>query len=69
MFRIVVSGTSKKGDRNHFEDLTLGKFEENDIFLAVFDGHCGREAAVYARDNLWDNIKSMKSFIVINQKR
>ena len=48
MFRIVVSGKSKKGDRNHFEDFTLGKFEGNDI-LAVFDGHCGREAAVYAR--------------------
>ena len=60
--RIVVSGKSKKGDRNYFEDLTLGKFEKNNIFLAVFDEHCGREAAVCARDNLWDYIKSMKEF-------
>ena len=60
--RIVVSSKSKKGDRNHFEDLTLGKLEGNDIFLAVFDGHWGREAVVYTRDNLWDNIKSMKEF-------
>ena len=30
----------------------------------MFDGHCGREAAVYAHDNLWDNIKSMKEFYI-----
>lgn len=31
-------------------------------FFAVFDGHGGRDAAIFARDNLWDNIKKQKGF-------
>ena len=57
-----MSGTSKLSDCKHFEDINLGKFEEKNIFLAVFDGHCGKEAAMYPHNNLWDNIKSIKEF-------
>ncbi|XP_055513688.1 protein phosphatase, Mg2+/Mn2+ dependent, 1Da [Leucoraja erinacea] len=32
-------------------------------FFAVFDGHGGREAAVFARDNLWKCIKKQRGFL------
>ncbi|KAG9352033.1 hypothetical protein JZ751_023284 [Albula glossodonta] len=31
-------------------------------FFAVFDGHGGREAALFARDHLWDFIKKQRGF-------
>ncbi|XP_068457389.1 protein phosphatase 1D-like isoform X2 [Clinocottus analis] len=31
-------------------------------FFAVFDGHGGREAALFARDNLWDLLKKQRGF-------
>ncbi|XP_051980938.1 protein phosphatase 1D-like [Xyrauchen texanus] len=31
-------------------------------FFAVFDGHGGREAALFARDHLWDFLKKQKGF-------
>ncbi|XP_037323952.2 protein phosphatase 1D-like isoform X2 [Pungitius pungitius] len=31
-------------------------------FFAVFDGHGGREAAHFARDNLWDLLKKQRGF-------
>ena len=31
-------------------------------YLGVFDGHGGKEAAIYARDNLFDNLKSQPGF-------
>ena len=31
-------------------------------FFAVFDGHGGREAAQFARDNLWEFIKKQRGF-------
>lgn len=31
-------------------------------FFAVFDGHGGRDAAIFAREHLWDNIKKQKGF-------
>uniref|UniRef100_UPI00398F4AFD protein phosphatase, Mg2+/Mn2+ dependent, 1Da n=1 Tax=Pristiophorus japonicus TaxID=55135 RepID=UPI00398F4AFD len=32
-------------------------------FFAVFDGHGGREAAAFARDNLWKSIKEQRGFL------
>lgn len=32
-------------------------------FFAVFDGHGGREAAAFARDNLWKCIKKQRGFL------
>ena len=55
-------GVSKIGDRKCLEDVTVGKFEEKDTFLPVFDGHCGTGAAWYAHDYLWDNIKISEGF-------
>lgn len=31
-------------------------------FFAVFDGHGGREAALFARDHLWDFLKKQRGF-------
>lgn len=31
-------------------------------FFAVFDGHGGRDAAIFAREHLWDIIKQQKGF-------
>lgn len=31
-------------------------------FFAVFDGHGGRDAAIFAREHLWDTIKQQKGF-------
>ncbi len=31
-------------------------------FFAVFDGHGGREAALFARDHLWDFLKKQRDF-------
>ena len=31
-------------------------------YLGVFDGHGGKEAAIYARDNLFDNLKAQPGF-------
>ena len=60
--KLILGGTSKIGDRKHIEECTVGKFDKKDIFLAVLDGHGGKEAVIYARDNLWDNIKSAEGF-------
>ncbi|XP_043910482.1 protein phosphatase 1D [Protopterus annectens] len=37
-------------------------------FFAVYDGHGGREAAQFARDNLWECIKKQRGFLSKNQK-
>ena len=62
VFRLLASGVSKIGDRKHFEDCTLGNYENKNTFLAVLDGHGGIEAVAYAHDHLWDNIKSAEGF-------
>ena len=58
----IVSGVLRQGGRKSCEDLILKKLEEDQIFLAVFDGHGGKEAAQYAFENLWENIKSSEGF-------
>ena len=62
MMNILASGYSKIGGRKHLEEFTVAKMEWGDSFFAVFDGHCGAGAARYARDNLWDNIKTTEGF-------
>ena len=48
------------------EDVTCCIFDRSrqggQAFLAVFDGHGGKHAAVYARSNLWENIKAQPGF-------
>lgn len=47
------------------EDFTSVVFDrEHDglAFFGVFDGHGGKQAAMFARERLWDTIKSQKGF-------
>ncbi|XP_071478018.1 protein phosphatase 1D-like [Diadema antillarum] len=61
-----VSSDSTQGGRKYMEDVICIVFDrEQDAdyaCFAVFDGHGGREAAVYARDHLWQNIKQQEGF-------
>ena len=61
---VFVGGTTIRGGRKHNEDLILVRYEKgiNCLFMAVFDGHGGIEAAKYAKENLWENIKSSEGF-------
>ena len=58
-----------KGDRKHMEDEFQVAYQRTDdkkdieyAFFAIFDGHGGKEAANFAKDNLMDNIVSLKLF-------
>ena len=51
-FRLLVSGTSKIGNCKHFEDCTLGNYENKNTFLSVLDGHGSKEAVSYAHYHL-----------------
>ena len=35
---------------------------KNHVFVGVFDGHGGKEAALYARERLWDLIQEQLKF-------
>ena len=62
-FNIVVAGMSRIGERKTArEDCISVEVKEEPGFLAVFDGHGGYEAANYARQNLWKNIKESEGF-------
>ena len=60
--RIEVSGEKNRGGRKYLEDCMVVKTERYGTFLAVFDGHCGGEAAKYAKNNLWEAIKNSEGF-------
>lgn len=54
---------SIQGDRHTMEDeLTVQFLDKNHVILGIFDGHGGREAAAYAKDNLVQSI-------VVNSER
>ena len=62
---IYVAGESNPGGRKHMEDYIVLKSEmesKRQAFFAVFDGHGGKEAAKFARDNLWQAIKDSDGF-------
>ena len=62
-FNIVVAGTSRIGERKAArEDCISVELKEELGFFAVFDGHGGYEAANYARQSLWNNIKESEGF-------
>ena len=44
------------------EDVMRVIFDAEQAFFAVFDGHGGKEAAVFAKDFLCANIKKQKGF-------
>ncbi|XP_071946383.1 protein phosphatase 1D-like [Antedon mediterranea] len=71
--RFRVSNASDQGGRNYMEDVVCEHFEKTEAAdiacFAVFDGHGGREAAVYARDHLWKNIKNQPGFLSFDEKQ
>ena len=62
MSRVIATAMTIIGGRDHCEDFSIGIIDGASTFLAVFDGHCGKEAAKFACHNLWDNIKSSEEF-------
>ena len=58
-----------QGDRKYMEDEFIAAYQRTSdkkgieyAFFGIFDGHGGKEAANYAKDNLMDNIVSQRLF-------
>ena len=65
MLGVLWSGENNLGGRKLLEDYIVLESEtktKQRAFFAVFDGHGGKEAAKYARDNLWTAIKDSAGF-------
>jgi len=61
---VRVNGQANQGGRKEMEDFKRVVFDRDpeQAFFAVFDGHGGRDAAIFAREHLWDIIKQQKGF-------
>ena len=63
---VRVLAETNEGNRPHMEDVTCCLFDQSRVggqaFLAVFDGHGGRQAAAYAKEHLWENMKRQPGF-------
>ena len=62
---VRVSGEANQGGRKDMEDFTSVVFDrehDGQAFFGVFDGHGGKQAAVFARDKLWETIKKQRGF-------
>ncbi len=70
---LSVKAAKDAGKRGHMEDYfdvrlasdeTLKKLPalREQAFVGVFDGHGGKEAALYARERLWDLIQEQTKF-------
>lgn len=70
---INVTAESDAGKRRHMEDYLDVQLSPNEslkkmpglkeqAFIGVFDGHGGKEAALYARERLWDLIQEQNKF-------
>lgn len=60
-----VCSEANQGMRRYMEDelsIMVETESERRAFLAVYDGHGGKEAPCYARDNLYNNIKMQPKF-------
>jgi len=62
MFSKLVGGETNVGGQKHMEDYIVLESAKGQAFLAVLDGHGEKEAAKYARDNLWATIKASNGF-------
>ncbi|XP_039260910.2 uncharacterized protein LOC120337247 isoform X1 [Styela clava] len=69
-WNLRVTAEVNQGGRRYMEDVTAVQFERAKqnkkvveyAAFAIFDGHGGKEAAHFARDNILDNIKCQKGF-------
>ena len=62
---IQVFGEANRGGRKHMEDvigIELQTKGRGQAFVAVFDGHGGKEAAHFADKELWPTIRSLEGF-------
>ncbi|GIX78372.1 protein phosphatase 1D [Caerostris darwini] len=64
-----VTGQSSQGGRRYMEDAFVVAYQHTEdkkdleyAFFGIFDGHGGKEAAQYAKNNLLDNIITLKQF-------
>ena len=68
---VRVSGEANQGGRKTMEDFMSIVFERNpeQRFFAVFDGHGGKDAAVFAKNRLWATVKRQKGFHSNNEQQ
>jgi protein phosphatase 1D len=66
---VRVSAEAHQGGRRYMEDLTSVLFDRQRVgkdigqcYAAVYDGHGGSEAAIFARAMLWETIKKQRGF-------
>uniref|UniRef100_A0A8C4Q5T6 Protein phosphatase, Mg2+/Mn2+ dependent, 1Db n=1 Tax=Eptatretus burgeri TaxID=7764 RepID=A0A8C4Q5T6_EPTBU len=59
---VQASAAACRGARRHMEDAALLTRDEQFACFAVFDGHGGREAAAFARNNLWRIVQRQPKF-------
>lgn len=70
--KLRVCSNKNQGMRKYMEDEVKIVIEEEDkrtAFLGVFDGHGGKEASIFARDNLYANIKAQPDFSDSNPEK
>lgn len=52
--------------RSKEDDINEDNERPNYVYFGVFDGHGGKEAAIYTKDNLLTNIVSNRKFWSLN---
>ena len=71
---ISVTAETNAGGRKHMEDYIAVNLSPNDTlrdmpdmkeqaYVGVFDGHGGKEAAKFAREELWSYIQNRSKFL------
>lgn len=59
---VTWTNTLSTEESDGTEPAAAGDSRRSVAFFAVFDGHGGREAALFARDHLWDFLKQQRDF-------
>lgn len=64
-----VTGHCNQGGRKYMEDAFVVAYQQSEdgkdleyAYFGIFDGHGGREAALFAKEHLMNNIVCQKSF-------
>ena len=77
---INVMAETDVGERRHMEDYLEVCLTPNEslrrvpdlcdnAFVGVFDGHGGKEEALYARERLWDLIQEQETFCTTDRQK